>query len=154
MYEIALSVHSLLRWLVLALGVVAVARGLAGWFGRRPWAAGDTAVATWFTWSLTIQFALGLVLWAGLSPYGLSGIDDMGAVMRDPARRFWAVEHVTTMFVALALAHVGGARARKAATDAGRHRNAALLFGLALALTLAAIPWTGANARPFVRLPF
>jgi hypothetical protein len=154
MYHIALSLHSLLRWVVLVSATTAVARGCAGWFGHRAWTSADADVARWFTLSITLQFALGLVLWAGLSPYGLSGFDDMAAVMKDAVRRFWAVEHLTMMLLALALAHVGAARVRKASSDAGRHKATVVFFGLALALTLAAIPWVGANARPLVRLPF
>jgi hypothetical protein len=74
--------------------------------------------------------------------------------MKDATRRFWAVEHVTLMLAALALVHIGAARARKAASDAAKHRTAAIFFVIATALVLAGIPWFGASARPWFRLPF
>ena len=40
--------------------------------------------------------------------------------MKDPALRFWAVEHTATMFAAIALAHVGRVLARKATTPAAK----------------------------------
>lgn len=154
MYEITLSAHSLLRWLVVLTAVVALARAFAGWFGSRPWTPADAAANRWFTMALTVQFVVGLLLWAFLSPFGVSSFGDMGETMRDGTRRFWAVEHLTLMVVALALAHIGAARARKAASDVARHRTAAILFALSTALVLAGVPWFGADARPWFRLPF
>ena len=53
--------------------------------------------------------------------------------MRDPVARFWAVEHVTMMILAVALGHVGRVLARKARqTAASAHGFApAICFGLA-----------------------
>ena len=36
-YVFTLSLHNLLRWVVLILGIVALALMAVGWFGRRPW---------------------------------------------------------------------------------------------------------------------
>ena len=48
--------------------------------------------------------------------------------MKDPALRFWAVEHTTTMFAAIALAHVGRVLARKATTPAAKRTRLLDLF--------------------------
>jgi len=55
--------------------------------------------------------------------------------------RYWAVEHVSLMLIALAMVHVGRSRSRKGATSAAKHRSAAIFYTLALAAILAAIPW-------------
>ena len=38
MYPIVLTLHNVMRWVVLVLAVLALLRGLTGWFGRKPWA--------------------------------------------------------------------------------------------------------------------
>jgi hypothetical protein len=154
MYEFTLGVHSLLRWAVILTAGVALGRAFGGWFGARGWGASDEAANRWFVLAVTLQFVVGLLLWAVLSPFGVAGFSDMSATMKDATRRFWAVEHLALMFVALALVHIGVARARKAGTDTARHRTAAIFFALATALMLAGIPWFGVDARPWFRLPF
>jgi hypothetical protein len=69
--------------------------------------------------------------------------------MGDSRLRFFLVEHTAGMIVALALAHIGSVRIRKASEARKRHRTAAIFFGLALLLILGSIPWPGMPAgRP------
>lgn len=152
MYEAVLVLHSLLRWAVVFTAIYAVGRAAWGWSSHRPWTPTDASSARWFVLAMSVQFLVGLLLWAWLSPFGVAGFEDMGATMKDPTRRFWGVEHVTMMLIAVGVAHVGAARVRKARDDSRRHRSAAIFFGLALLLTLIAIPWAGINARPWFRL--
>jgi hypothetical protein len=151
MYEIVLVLHSLLRWVVVLTALFAIGRGIAGWSGGRPWTAADAAAGSWFVGAMSVQFVLGLLLWAWLSPYGASGFSDMAGTMRDSTRRFWAVEHLVMMLISVGVAHVGAGRVRRASGDARRHRSAAIFYGVALLLALIAIPWSGVNARPLVR---
>ena len=72
--------------------------------------------------------------------------------MRDSILRFWAIEHLLGMVVAVALGHVGRVRIRKTADGARRHKLAAIFFGLALLAMLVSIPWPGMRAaRPLFR---
>lgn len=151
MYEIALVLHSLMRWVVILTALLAVGRAVAGWAGHRSWTPADAAAGRWFVLAMTIQFVLGLALWGFLSPFGVAGFSDAAGTMRDATRRFWAVEHFVMMIVSVGVAHVGAARVRKASGDPRRHRAAAIFYGLSLVLALIAIPWSGVNVRPLVR---
>ena len=51
------------------------------------------------------------------------------------------MEHSLLMLIAIVVAHIGRSRTKKAATDSAKFKQAALFFGLALLLILAAIPW-------------
>ncbi len=154
MYLLTLALHSLLRWVVLALGVVAVGRALAGARGRKAWAGADDKAGRWFVGALDAQLLLGMALYLRLSPMTAIAFQDFGAAMGNAVLRFWAVEHLAGMLVALVLAHVGRVRIRRAADAARRHRTALIFFGLALLVLLAAIPWPGVPAaRPLFRLP-
>jgi hypothetical protein len=151
MYPFVLGVHSLLRWLVLALGAAVVARAVVGLSGRR-WTLADDRVGVWFVASLDVQLVFGLMLYGWLSPITTQAFGDMRAAMADSALRFWTVEHVVSMLVAVALAHVGRARVRRAPTDRARHVRALVFAALALLAVLAGVPWPFLdNGRPLLR---
>lgn len=147
MYELTLALHNLLRWVVVLTAVLAIARALGGWFGRRPWTPSDDAAGRWFVIAMDAQLLVGLALYLALSPITQNAFGNMGAAVKDTVGRFWAVEHVTAMVLALAAAHIGRARVRRRPTDDAKHRTAAILFTIAFAVLLAGIPW------PFSRVP-
>ena len=149
MYSAALTFHSLLRWVVLLAGLLAVARACAGWTGRRPWTAADNRAGIWFTAALDLQLLAGLLLHLVLSPVTQMAFENIAATMGNAGLRFWSVEHPFGMVIALVLAHVGRVRIRKATTDASRHRIAAIFFVIAMVVILLSSPWPGTlNARP------
>lgn len=152
MYTTFLLLHSWLRWAVLLMGIVAVLRGLSGWNGARPWTPSDNRAGAWFTGMLDLQLLLGLSLYFLLSPITQAALQDFAAAMRTSGLRFWAVEHVFGMVVAVAFAHVGRARIKRMVDERRRHRVAAIFFGLALVAVLVSIPWPGLPyGRPFLR---
>lgn len=154
MYLLTLALHSLLRWAALAAGLIAVGRAVAGAHSRRDWTAADEKAGRWFVIALDVQLLLGLALYLRLSPMTQIAFQDFGAAMGNSALRFWAVEHIVGMVAAVALAHIGRVRLRRAADAARRHRTAAIFFGLALLAVVVTIPWPGmAAARPLWRLP-
>jgi hypothetical protein len=152
MYSSALWLHSLLRWAVLLTGAVAWFRAVGGGTARRPWTAKDELWGFLFTISLDIQLLVGLVLYFVLSPFTKIAFQDFSGAMANSSLRFWAVEHLIGMIIAIALAHVGRVKIRKAANDARRHRLATIYFGLALVAICASIPWPGMLVgRPLFR---
>ena len=141
MYGIVLIIHSWLRWAVLAAGLAAVARG-----GAR-----ESSTGRWFTILLDVQMLIGLLLYFVLSPFTTAALGDFGAAMKTPQLRFFAVEHVFGMVIAIALAHIGAAKIKKAPAER-RGRLAMIFYGLALVAILASIPWPGMPAgRPLFR---
>ncbi len=153
MYLALLSLHNLLRWLVILFGLIAVIRAFSGWLGRRPWGRSDDRSGMLFTVALDIQVLAGLLLYFAASPITLSALGDFGRAMSNAATRYFAVEHSLTMLVALAVAHISRAQSRRAGPEPAKHRRAALGFTLAMALILAAIPWPFLSiGRPLLRL--
>jgi len=140
MYPAVLMIHSLLRWLVVVVAVVAAGKALAGWFGKQPFTKLDDRLGLIFTGTMDVQLLVGLILYVFLSPLTQAAFQDPGAAMRDGTLRFFAVEHLAVMVAAVVLAHVGRAMSRRA-PEAGKHRRAALWYGLALLLILVSIPW-------------
>jgi hypothetical protein len=152
LYAIFLPLHNLLRWVVVITALLAIGRALAGWLGKRPWTALDRKAGLWFTIAMDVQVLVGLILYFFLSPITLAALRNFGGAMSESSLRYFAVEHIIMMIIALVLAHVGSARARKAANDLAKHRNAAIWFILAFLIILAAIPWPFlAVGRPWIR---
>ncbi len=155
MYGVTLFLHSWLRWVVVIVAIVAVVRFVLGWLGRREWTDLDARLAAGFPILLDVQLLVGLLLYFVASPITTGALRNFGAAMSNAVVRFYAVEHLFLMLIALVLAHVGNVLLKKRRAAAARFRLATLLFGLALIVILLAIPWpfltAGAN-RPWFRL--
>jgi hypothetical protein len=94
-----------------------------------------------------VNVLLGLILYLFLSPFVRRAFADFGAAMGDNELRFFAVEHIFGMILALVLAHVGRVLSKKATESVKKYRAAALWFALSLVAVLVMIPWD----RPFWR---
>lgn len=147
MYPSLLILHSWVRWLALGAVLFVFLRSLRGVQSGAPWTRGDTAWLRGAAHTMSLQFVFGILLFA-VSPYVRSLMADMASTMRDKTSRFFAVEHITIMVVAVALVHVAAIAVRGATTDRAKHTRAAVFFGLALVAIGYAIPWT----RPLFRL--
>ncbi len=142
MYRTILFVHSLLRWLVLISGAWNLLAGLAGVASKRPYVKADRVAGLAFMITIDVQFLLGLALYVALSPLTtLTIFPHFGAAMKDRVLRFWAVEHVTLMVLALTAAHVGNVLVKRASDPLLKHRRSFLWTLLALILLGAGIPW-------------
>lgn len=154
MYDSTLVLHNGLRWAVIAVGLYAIARALAGWAGANGWSKADDSAGKWFTILLDTQLLIGLALYALLSPITRAAFSDFGGAMGDRDVRFWAVEHTFGMLLALIAVHVARAKTRRAPDAARKHRIAAIGFGIGLLLILLSIPWPFLSyGRPLFRLP-
>lgn len=152
MYAALLMVHSWLRWAVIALAVVALWRAVRGMSSKAPWTAQDERVSKLFMISVDIQLLLGLVLYGALSPTTLAAFADFGAAMKDRVARFWAVEHIAAMLLAVVAVHVGRVRGKKHGESPARHRTMLITVVLFVVLVAAAFPWPGTEqARPLLR---
>ncbi len=151
MYTFVLLLHSWIRWLVVVAAVLAT----ASTFTSRA-SAGKDPADRWgliLMIGLDIQMLLGLLLYFVVSPNMAAILNDFGSAMQRADTRFWAVEHVTTMFVAVILAHVGRVLARKAPTPAAKRTRLMVCFTLATILILAGMPWPGRpGGRPLFRV--
>lgn len=144
MYSVVLSLHNIMRWVVVFVGIFAVVRAFRGWFKAYPWLPADRKAGMFFGMSIDIQLLLGLLLYFVYSPITKSAFQDIGAAMQVADVRYFAVEHVFYMVVAVVFAHLGSILPRKVEGDVPKHKRAALFFAVALLAVLFGIPW----ARP------
>jgi Na+/proline symporter len=148
MYRLFLTLHSWNRWAVLLALLVALWRAYRGWLGRRPYLPADRRLGSVLTGLLHLQLLLGLTLYFGLSPWTQRAAANRTAAWHDPTLRFWSATHISLMVTAIVVAQIGQSMAKRAATDAARHRWAALGYSLAATLILLGIPFA---SRPWFR---
>lgn len=140
MYNGLVHAHSGLRWIVLLTLLYALFQAWKGWKNKAAFAGAYKSAGTFFIASLHVQFILGLIIYFQ-SPWFNLLKQNGGAVMGDKLTRFYAVEHISIMLLAVILATVGSARSKRAATDEAKHRTRFTFFLITLVLILAGIPW-------------
>jgi len=140
MYTLLKSIHNINRYIVLVLLAVALIRAVTGWLQNRAWTETHRKTNLFTTIFLDIQLLLGLILYF-VSPVTLAALQDFGAAMSHALQRQYALEHTLYALLAIVMAHVGSARAKKAASDLLKFRATALYFGAALLLILLGMPW-------------
>lgn len=152
MYDAFLIIHSWLRWVVLALALVATVTAFSGWLGKREWTPGQKRIDTFLIISADVQLLVGMVLYVFLSPVTHAAFSHFGDAMKDTQLRFFAMEHVGLMVLAIIGFHVGHALSKKAELDIAKYKRAAISFGIAVVLLVVGIPWPGlAVGRPLLR---
>lgn len=141
LYSVMVHLHSVGRWIVLLLLLFAIFNSLIA--GSRPFIKSDNRLGLLVTIFADIMLLLGLYLYF-VGPRGYKTFESygsMGAVMKDSAARFYAVEHMAGMLIAIVLLHIGKAQARKPMSDRAKHRRTMIFYFLALLIILVSIPW-------------
>ena len=134
MYNGLLHAHSGLRWLVLLFLLLAIATAWSNWSKKNDYPAGKMPLlGLIFT---HIQLLLGLVLYF-MSPK----VQFTAGVMKETMLRFYTVEHLVGMLIAVVLITMGYSKAKKAAPAAAGHRKILVFYGIGLLLILLSIPW-------------
>lgn len=133
--------------MVLLAAVAAVAGAAIGLAKHRPFASPGRRLGVIYVAALDLQFLVGLALYF-ISPLVQAAWANMAVAMKNADLRFFAVEHLVFMFLAVALAHVGLAVSKRAPADRIAYRRM-LAWNLAsLAVMVAGIPWA---SRPLLR---
>lgn len=135
-----LHTHNLLRYILLILILISIIKSLSGWFGKKSYTGGDRKLTLFTMISAHLQLVLGLILYF-VSPNVKAGLADMGTAMKDPGLRFWTVEHIAMMLIAITLITFGNVLSKKGKTDEAKHKRVAIFFLLALIVIFVAIPW-------------
>lgn len=143
MYAVLLALHNIVRWVVVVLAVIALVRAFRGWLGKREWQAMDRKAGMFYGMAFDIQFLLGLLLYLFFSEFALKSIlsNGMAFVMEQSQYRFFALEHVFYMVVAVVCAHLGSVLPRRMKEVPIKHRTAAIFFTLSVLLVLLGMPW-------------
>jgi len=130
-YEILRSAHSGWRYLVFILLVIAVIQALVGWVGKKNYTDSNRKLNVFTLISAHIQLVLGIILYFISPLVKLSSSEALG--------RYWKMEHIAMMVLAIIFITVGNARSKKVTDSISKHKNIAVFFGLALIFIVVAI---------------
>lgn len=150
MYLILLTLHSFVRWAVLAGIVTALFRAYRGWRKPRPFSPLDERLRHTSATLAHVQLMLGYALYF-VSP--LVASFHLRDAVHAPGTLFFGLQHVLLMTLAIAVLTIGSALAKRQQTDAAKFRTMALWYTAALLLIFVAIPWpfSPIAQRPFIR---
>ncbi len=142
MYNGLLLLHSMLRWVIFILLIVAIGRSYIGMTAGKPFSAVDKKVGLFLMIAAHTTLLVGLYLWF-FGPWGIANIGNLGfgAVMKDRVMRYYAVEHTTGMLIAIVLITIGRGVAKKRIPDAAKYGRTFWFFLIALVIILATAPW-------------
>jgi hypothetical protein len=127
--------HSLLRWFALVAIVIAIAKSFKGMTTGSSFGKSDNR------WSLLTLIAFHLQLVLGLVIYFLGNWHLQLGNMADKVARFYSLEHLVAMLIAITLVTLGRVRSKKAKAPKVKHRRVFVNFLIALIIVLLNIPW-------------
>lgn len=136
LYTIIQHAHSGLRWVVLLLLLWTIWGAFQGRQKGAAFGDADRKRGLFAMISAHIQLLLGLILYF-TSPL----VKFESGVMAEKIARFYTVEHISMMLIAIVLITLGYTRANKKADDRAKFQTQLVFFLIALLLILAAIPW-------------
>lgn len=150
MYLTILTLHSLVRWVVLLGILTGIFRSYRGWLSGRAFTAFDNTIRHGSATVAHVQLMLGYALYL-VSP--LIASFHLRDAEHDPGSLFFGVQHVALMTLAITVLTIGSALAKRQAIDQNKFRTMAVWFTLALLLILVAIPWpfSPLAQRPLIR---
>jgi hypothetical protein len=139
-YTFMLNAHSILRWVLLVIILITIVKSAAGWLKKYNYSPMDDKFALFTMIFVHTQLLLGVILYF-LSPIVSRGLQDMSMTMKTTVLRFWVVEHLVGMLIAIALITIGRVVSKKKADPVSKHRTITIFFVLGLIAMLAAMPW-------------
>ncbi len=152
MYYYLLITHSWFRWLVLFSLLLALYRAYRGWLQKKPFTKFDNSVRLGAVIIAHIQLVLGLWLYA-ISPIVDYFLHHFKEAVHQRQARFFGMEHITTMALAVVVLTIGSVITKSKPTDTLKFRTMAIWFTIALLLILSSIPWSFSpiDSRPLFR---
>src|SRR5690606_14675010 len=131
MYTGLKHLHSGLRYVVLLLLILAIISAISGLAGKKPYTEGNRKLNLFTLISGHIQLLIGLALYAMSS---MVTFNDMSNVMKTANLRYWTVEHISMMVLAIILITVGHSKSKKAVDASAKHKSIAVFYTIALVI--------------------
>ncbi|NJN42396.1 MAG: cytochrome B [Flammeovirgaceae bacterium] len=138
MYQVLLHSHSLFRYIVLAALILVIVKSLMGWLNKKPYTGGDGKSMVLTLVMTHLQALFGIILYF-VSPAVKFGKETMS----DPVIRYWTVEHLIMMLIAIVLITMARITSKKMTEDAAKHRRVFIFNAVALLIIILTISMSG-----------
>jgi len=136
MLDILKHTYSGLRWVVLILMLLAIVNSLIS----RNYEKKHKMINLFAMISLHTQLLIGLILYF-ISPRVKFVENWMSSKVSGGAFRFYNLEHILMMIIAIILVTIGRKIAEKQSTDIDKHKKIHTFYTIALVIIIASIPW-------------
>lgn len=150
MYGILLTLHSWFRWLVLASLLYAIYRSYYGWLKDKSFSLLDNWIRHATATVVYTQFMIGLALYFS-SPVVSYFLHNFSAAVHERDVRFFGMEHITMMFIAVSVISVGSVKGKIGRTDKEKFKIIAIWYSVGLLIIFLSIPW---EFSPFTSRPY
>lgn len=127
-----ISAHSGLRWIVLLLLLLAIVNA----FTAKSYEKKHRLINLFTLISFHIQLVLGLILY-----FVSNKVQFVDGWMKEPLYRFYGMEHLIGMLLAIIAVTIGYSKSKKGADPAAKFRSIKIWYVIALILVVAFIPW-------------
>ena len=93
LFDVLLTIHSITRWVIAVVGVLALLKFAVSWQGQRTFTGLDRGLSSGFSGLMDLQTLTGLIflIWTGLTGAGFPMV---------------RIEHAVTMIIAAVVAHL------------------------------------------------
>lgn len=133
MNSILTHAHSGLRWVALILLLLAIVNA----FTSKTYEKKHKMINLFAMITLHTQLLIGLVQYFVTS----TKVQFVDGWMKNPLLRFYGMEHILLMIIAIILVTIGHSKSKKGATPEEKFKPIKLWYVIGLLLILAAIPW-------------
>lgn len=131
MYLIFKYLHSGVRYIVLILVLLAIFQSLFGLIGKNNYTETNRKINLFALISAHTQLLIGIVLYF-LSPL----VSFTSGAMKNPTIRYWTVEHISMMVIAIILITIGYVRSKKVVLPEKKHLNIFIFYLLAIIIVI------------------
>jgi hypothetical protein len=133
MNSILTHAHSGLRWVALILLLLAIVNA----FTSKTYEKKHRLINLFAMVTLHTQLLIGLVQYFVTS----QKVQFIDGWMKNPLLRFYGMEHILLMIIAIVLVTIGHSKSKKGTTPEEKFKPIKLWYVIGLLLILAAIPW-------------
>ncbi len=133
MNSILTHAHSGLRWVALILLLLAIVNA----FTSKTYEKKHKMINLFAMVSLHTQLLIGLIQYFVTS----TKVQFIEGWMKNPLLRFYGMEHILLMIIAIALVTIGHSKSKKGTTPEEKFKPIKLWYVIGFLLILAAIPW-------------
>lgn len=106
-YSIAFNIHVYISAITLLAGLMTVTLAIHGWRNHREFSRKDAISSLIFSIGLYFQLILGFMIYFTLRTSLEGAVWDVPDTENDASLRFWAIEHIALMILALFLTQLG-----------------------------------------------
>lgn len=139
MDQLFITLHSYNRYLVMIALVLVLFRSFSGWMGRKPYEKFDNAASAALLGLTHLQLLLGLILYFFVSNWTRPLFSGGGIDMKDAWQRYFAMEHILMMIIAVVLIQLGRTFSKRRTDDTQKHRTLAIYTIIGTLIILASL---------------